>query len=84
MFYAQNKGLLIISLSQLLFSMMYMGVKVITVADTPVPTYEVCWSKITLRDSPDLFIVARRRADGNYMGLLSNLYVSIRISVIGV
>jgi hypothetical protein len=40
-FYAQNKGLLIISLGQLLFSMMYMGVKVITVADTPVPTFEV-------------------------------------------
>lgn len=40
-FCAQNRGLLIIALSQLFFSMMYMGVKLLTMLDTPVPTFEV-------------------------------------------
>ncbi|KAF8603019.1 drug/metabolite transporter superfamily [Ceratobasidium sp. AG-I] len=40
-FYAQNRGLLIIALSQLFFSMMYMGVKILATLDTPVPTFEL-------------------------------------------
>lgn len=40
-FYAQNQGLLIIALSQLFFSLMYMSVKTLTMLDPPVPTFEV-------------------------------------------
>ncbi|KAG8776282.1 hypothetical protein FRC12_001012 [Ceratobasidium sp. 428] len=40
-FYLKNQGLLTIALSQLFFSMMYMGVKVLTMLDTLVPTLEL-------------------------------------------
>jgi hypothetical protein len=40
--YAQNKGLLIIALSELLFSFMFTAIKLMTVGGTPVPTFEVC------------------------------------------
>ncbi|QRW07409.1 hypothetical protein RhiLY_06408 [Ceratobasidium sp. AG-Ba] len=40
-FYARNKGLLIIFLSQMLLSIMFVGLKLMTVLDKPLPTFEL-------------------------------------------
>jgi hypothetical protein len=40
-FYKRNQGLIIIAASQLFFSLMNLCVKVLTVLDKPVPTFEV-------------------------------------------
>lgn len=40
-FYKRNEGLFIIAASQFFFSLMNLSVKVLTVLDKPVPTFEV-------------------------------------------